>query len=249
MKKSLRELVTPESWWLNIGQNALKLKRVLASMEVEVTPAIQYLIDKYTYPFRIIYSFRTKEEQQKYYEKGTGIAPFYSYHNIGMAIDIIPRSGYDGFTFKGELYCQGSNRLSWERLGFYQQFEKKGLKWGGRWSKPFDPAHLQHPTILSRPKMFKASYYAHDYHVAMDWRRTWEKEKLITLDMEASARRASEQAKSKVKDFLSSFAKTPAGEALAELVLLFKKIFYGLLILFVVYLILLFRPLIVNNLK
>lgn len=88
---------------------------------------------------RVISVFRSFAEQQKLYDQGrngnpgpivTGARPGASYHNVRRAVDLCP----------AELIRQpGWAPASplWLRLG--KLYERYGLRWGGRWSKPDNP--------------------------------------------------------------------------------------------------------------
>jgi len=79
-------------------------------------------------------SFRTLAEQTKLYNQGrttggnivTGAKAGQSFHNYGLAFDVVPSEGY--------------NSNKWNKIGALG--ESFGFEWGGRWSKP-DKPHFQ----------------------------------------------------------------------------------------------------------
>ena len=93
--------------------------------------------------------YRSIEYQNKLFNSGRGVTQASggdSYHNYGLAIDIVPKDG---------LYKRLGQMSSAERLNFGTFGEKYGLTWGGRWllgkqkaqeirdaGMGFDPAHF-----------------------------------------------------------------------------------------------------------
>lgn len=99
---------------------------------------------------RLIFTYRTPQEQDRIYEQGrtrpgarvTNLRGTQSKHcyTIGAAP---AAKAYDiGIFFDGEYIDDGSHPhyLKAGELG-----EARGLKWGGRWKKPFDPSHFEIP--------------------------------------------------------------------------------------------------------
>ena len=76
-------------------------------------------------------TFRTKEEQDSISGSRTGVKYPYSYHNWGLAFDFIQNR-------KGQEY-ETSVLNQAGPIG-----ESLGMTWGGRWSHPHDPGHLQY---------------------------------------------------------------------------------------------------------
>ena len=85
---------------------------------------------------------RTAEEQEKLYAKGrtiegdivTNSKAFDSWHNYGLAVDIVFKDEKGNFTWNKKL-------SDWEDLG--KVGELFGLEWGGRWKKFPDFPHFQ----------------------------------------------------------------------------------------------------------
>lgn len=89
-------------------------------------------------PIRITDSFRSIEEQDALYAQGrtepgdivTNAPGGYSYHNYGVAFDVVFETPDGGITYEGD----------WEKLG--EMGEILDLEWGGRWTTP-DRPHFQ----------------------------------------------------------------------------------------------------------
>lgn len=93
-------------------------------------------------PSEIVQGTRTMAEQQAIYdrsrtepERRRGVRPGNSYHNYGLAFDIVPTA------YKTLKHWNPTGEY-WERLG--RIGESLGLEWGGRWSDPDSP-HFQIP--------------------------------------------------------------------------------------------------------
>jgi hypothetical protein len=83
----------------------------------------------------IVESFRTHVKQAEYYKMGkkyTRSAGGKSKHQYGLAVDVVPM-------INGE--AQWDNINLWKKVGV--EGEKLGLRWGGRWKSPYDPAHFE----------------------------------------------------------------------------------------------------------
>lgn len=97
---------------------------------------------------------RTHAEQQVTYDQGrtlpgkivTNAEPGDSYHQYGLAIDVVPRA------YKAMPDWNPSGPL-WIKIG--QLAEAAGLEWGGRWSKP-DRPHVQIPEAAAPLDELKA---------------------------------------------------------------------------------------------
>jgi hypothetical protein len=109
----------------------------------------------------IVESYRTHAKQSEYYTMGrkyTRSAGGKSKHQYGLAVDLVPM-------VKG--IASWDDVVLWKKIGV--EGEKLGLRWGGRWRSPYDPAHFEWsgglttyqlaagalPTI---PKSFTAEY-------------------------------------------------------------------------------------------
>lgn len=104
--------------------------------------------------WRVIQAFRTFEEQNALYEQGRtkpGAIVTYckggaSYHNFGLAIDVLPMS----VDFKA--IATVSDRL-WVDVGALGK--KHGLNWGGKFQKPDRPHFEIHPHGNKIPVLLK----------------------------------------------------------------------------------------------
>jgi len=86
--------------------------------------------------------YRSPETQQRYYEQGrtrpgniiTNVKPYGSWHQYGMAVDIVFQNSRGGPTWS-------KSSASWNRLGRIGQ--EVGFEWGGSWTKFKDKPHFQ----------------------------------------------------------------------------------------------------------
>lgn len=98
-------------------------------------------------PTEIVQGVRTMEEQRRLYEQGrsapgrivTHAEPGDSYHNYGLAFDVVP-------TAYKSLPDWNPEGPAWETLG--RIGESLGLEWGGRWRSK-DLPHFQIPSGLA----------------------------------------------------------------------------------------------------
>ncbi|CAN5306820.1 hypothetical protein BH09BAC3_BH09BAC3_36710 [soil metagenome] len=83
----------------------------------------------------VIETYRTRTKQNEYKAMGrryTRVSAGSSKHQYGLAVDIVPVK---------DTVIQWNNIALWRKVGV--QGEKLGLRWGGRWRRPFDPAHFE----------------------------------------------------------------------------------------------------------
>lgn len=83
----------------------------------------------------IVETFRTHAKQNEYKGMGrkyTNSAGGKSKHQYGLAVDLVP-------VVNGQAVWD--NPVLWKKVGVAG--EKLGLRWGGRWKKPYDPAHFE----------------------------------------------------------------------------------------------------------
>lgn len=83
----------------------------------------------------VVESYRTHAKQSEYYSMGrkyTRSAGGKSKHQYGLAVDVVPM--INGV-------AQWDNVKLWLKVGV--EGEKLGLRWGGRWKSPYDPAHFE----------------------------------------------------------------------------------------------------------
>jgi hypothetical protein len=83
----------------------------------------------------IVETFRTHAKQNEYKGMGrnyTSTAGGRSRHQYGLAVDVVPvvnnKPVWD-------------NTALWKKIGMTG--ESLGLRWGGRWKRPYDPAHFE----------------------------------------------------------------------------------------------------------
>jgi hypothetical protein len=83
----------------------------------------------------IVETFRTHAKQSEYFGMGrkyTRSKGGKSKHQYGLAVDVVPV--IDGV-------AQWDDVKLWRRIGVIG--ERMGLRWGGRWRSPYDPAHFE----------------------------------------------------------------------------------------------------------
>jgi hypothetical protein len=83
----------------------------------------------------IVESYRTHAKQSEYFGMGkkyTRSAGGKSKHQYGLAVDVVPVI---------DSVAVWDNVILWRKIGV--EGEKLGLRWGGRWKSPYDPAHFE----------------------------------------------------------------------------------------------------------
>jgi hypothetical protein len=83
----------------------------------------------------IVESYRTRAKQAEYFGMGrkyTRTKGGNSKHQYGLAVDVVP------IINSAAIW---DNISLWKKIGVAG--EKLGLRWGGRWRAPFDPAHFE----------------------------------------------------------------------------------------------------------
>jgi len=83
----------------------------------------------------VVESYRTHAKQHEYKTMGrnfTNSGAGRSKHQYGLAIDIVPIV---------DSVAVWNNVALWRKVG--TTGEKLGLRWGGRWRKPYDPGHFE----------------------------------------------------------------------------------------------------------
>lgn len=83
----------------------------------------------------VVESYRTHAKQAEYFGMGrkyTRSKGGNSKHQYGLAVDVVP-------IIDGKAVWE--NHLLWKKIGV--QGERLGLRWGGRWRAPYDPAHFE----------------------------------------------------------------------------------------------------------
>ncbi|HMG92418.1 MAG TPA: M15 family metallopeptidase [Chryseolinea sp.] len=83
----------------------------------------------------IVETYRTPSKQHEYKTMGkkyTSSGAGRSKHQYGLAIDLVPIV---------DSVAIWDNAALWRKIGVTG--EKLGLRWGGRWKKPYDPGHFE----------------------------------------------------------------------------------------------------------
>lgn len=83
----------------------------------------------------VVESYRTRAKQAEYFGMGkkyTRSAGGKSKHQYGLACDVVPIVNDS---------ARWEDKLLWKKVGI--EGEKLGLRWGGRWRNPYDPAHFE----------------------------------------------------------------------------------------------------------
>lgn len=92
--------------------------------------------------YRLTSGYRSPQEQQELYNKGrttggrivTNAKAFQSYHNYGLAFDVVPIRG---------------GKAIWDEINLFDDFakiaKKRGFDWGGDWQSFKDYPHFQRP--------------------------------------------------------------------------------------------------------
>lgn len=83
----------------------------------------------------VVETYRTHAKQHEYKTMGkkyTSSGAGRSKHQYGLAVDIVPIVN---------SVAVWDNVVMWRKIGAIG--EKLGLRWGGRWRKPYDPGHFE----------------------------------------------------------------------------------------------------------
>jgi hypothetical protein len=83
----------------------------------------------------VVESYRTHAKQSEYKGMGrkyTSSKAGRSKHQYGLAVDLVPVV---------DSVAVWDNASLWRKIGITG--EKLGLRWGGRWRKPYDPGHFE----------------------------------------------------------------------------------------------------------
>jgi hypothetical protein len=110
---------------------------------------------------RIYYAWRSPAEQRKLVERGDSNVLF-SFHNVidpdgspqSLAVDIIDRRYAWDLEDKESAWTTAQRNRFWTALG--EEAEALGLTWGGRWTDPYDPAHVQAYSQESDARLYLA---------------------------------------------------------------------------------------------
>jgi hypothetical protein len=83
----------------------------------------------------VVETYRTHAKQHEYKTMGkkyTSSGAGRSKHQYGLAVDVVPMI---------DSIAVWDNAALWRKVGAVG--EKLGLRWGGRWRKPYDPGHFE----------------------------------------------------------------------------------------------------------
>jgi hypothetical protein len=97
----------------------------------------------------IVETYRTHAKQHEYKTMGkkyTSSGAGRSKHQYGLAVDVVPVV---------DSVAVWNNTLLWRKIGAVG--EKLGLRWGGRWRKPYDPGHFEWTGGLTSSHLVKGS--------------------------------------------------------------------------------------------
>lgn len=138
---------TINSWkdWATVSNHTFGKNRGDIAMITDVNALHPYFRDKVQQLMLIcnekgidlafVETFRTHAKQAEYKGMGrkyTRSGAGKSKHQYGFAVDVVPMIG-DSAVWH--------NPILWRKVGMVG--EKLGLRWGGRWRRPFDPGHFE----------------------------------------------------------------------------------------------------------
>ncbi|HYG01681.1 MAG TPA: M15 family metallopeptidase [Chryseosolibacter sp.] len=142
------EAFEPENiWrsWKTVENHSFGKDRGNIPMIADLQSLHPYFRDKITLLIRncrakgielaVVESYRTHAKQSEYYTMGrkyTRTPGGKSKHQYGLAVDVVPMVNN---------IPQWDNTTLWRKVG--TEGEKLGLRWGGRWKSPYDPAHFE----------------------------------------------------------------------------------------------------------
>lgn len=101
----------------------------------------------------VVETYRTHAKQHEYKTMGkkyTSSAAGRSKHQYGLAVDVVPVV---------DSVAVWDNALLWRKIGAVG--EKLGLRWGGRWRKPYDPGHFEWTGGLTSSQLVYGNLPAH----------------------------------------------------------------------------------------
>jgi len=138
---------TVNAWqnWRTIKNYTFGKDRGDMPMIVELDALHPYFRDKITQLIKtckgqgielaVVESYRTHAKQHEYKSMGskyTRSGAGKSKHQYGLAVDLVPIV---------DSVAVWDNIALWKKIGVTG--EKLGLRWGGRWKKPYDPGHFE----------------------------------------------------------------------------------------------------------
>jgi len=113
-------------------KNVLQSGRLHPTLRSKVERLIQ-LAEAQGMHLRVVEGYRSFEQQAKISGAYTRAKPGYSFHNYGLAVDLVFRDGKGGPSW--------SEKHDWKRLG--EMGKSLGLSWGGDWKHLVDRPHFQ----------------------------------------------------------------------------------------------------------
>lgn len=141
------QLSAEEAWrqWLTVENHTFGKDRGNLPMIADPGSLHPYFRDKIFQLIRnckkkgielaVVESYRTHAKQSEYFKMGrkyTRSTGGKSKHQYGLAIDVVP-------VLNGKAIWENTNL--WRKIGL--EGERLGLRWGGRWRSPYDPAHFE----------------------------------------------------------------------------------------------------------
>lgn len=128
------DMLVPEGW-VNITWDYwtdTKILTLAPCLQDIARNFVNYMESAYGIEIRVSDAFRTWQQQDIECAEGSStVCGGYSYHNYGLAIDVVEISN-------GQALYTNPN---WELIGSIG--ESFGLKWGGRWTSLVDKPHFQ----------------------------------------------------------------------------------------------------------
>ena len=137
--------------WTTVGNHTFGKNRGNIPMITDVDALHPYFRDKVQQLITIcrskgielafVETYRTHAKQAEYKGMGkkyTRSGAGKSKHQYGLAVDVVPMIG-DSAVWH--------NPVLWRKVGLIG--ERLGLRWGGRWRRPFDPGHFEWTTGLN----------------------------------------------------------------------------------------------------
>lgn len=138
---------TIDTWmkWQTVGNYAFGKNRGEMPMIADLSALHPYFRDKVLeliaicrskgIELAVVETYRTVAKQNEYKHLGkiyTRTSGGRSKHQYGLAIDVVPIV---------DSVASWDNKALWTKVGIVG--EKLGLRWGGRWRRPYDPGHFE----------------------------------------------------------------------------------------------------------
>jgi len=98
----------------------------------------------------VVETYRTPAKQHEYKTMGkhyTSSGAGKSKHQYGLAIDVVPMINNTAVW---------DNTALWRKIGLVG--EKLGMRWGGRWKKPYDPGHFEWTGGLTTAHLYQGMF-------------------------------------------------------------------------------------------